>query len=216
MPSGEAESTDSRDEIMAATYRALCRHGFAHLTMQDIADEMDKSRPLLHYHYDTKEELLEAFLDHIIGWIGDRLAESETEHPVERLAEFIDRFVIPANDEHEQFALALLELRLQAVHNDTFREKLTAHFEQNVATVESILEDGVAAGFFADVDTHAVGEAIYTAMVGARTYQMTLDAGDGTQRMANQLWVWCETTLFTPEAQAYLRKSRDRTNTDYP
>lgn len=200
MGSGGDVAADSREEIMGATYRALCKHGFAHLTMQDIADEMGKSRPLLHYHYDTKEELLEAFLDHIIGWIGDRLDESDTNHPVDRLAEFIGRFEIPPDAEEEQFALALLELRLQAVHNDSFRQKLTAHYAENVATIEEIIEDGIEAGIFRrDIDARQVGEAIYTAMVGARMYQMTLDAGDATTRMADQLWQWCRASLFAVE-----------------
>lgn len=200
------EAADSRREIMTATYRALCEHGFANLTMQHIADEMGKSRSLLHYHYDTKEELLESFLDHIIGWIGDRLAESETEHPVERLAEFIDRFVIPADEEDRQFALALLELRLQAVHNRAFHEKLTAHYAENVATCAGIVEDGIEAGVFEPVDADAVGEAVYTAMVGARMYQVTLDAGGASRRMARTLWAWLRAWLFTEAAITALEK----------
>jgi AcrR family transcriptional regulator len=127
---------DTHEEIMGATYRALCKHGYAHLTMQDIADEFDKSRSLLHYHYDTKEELLLAFVDNIVGYIGDRLAESETEEPLERLEEYVDRFVIePGEEDRETFALALLELRVQAVHNEAFRERLATHYETNVQTV---------------------------------------------------------------------------------
>jgi AcrR family transcriptional regulator len=34
---------DTCEAIMSATYRALCAHGYADLTMQDIADETDKS-----------------------------------------------------------------------------------------------------------------------------------------------------------------------------
>ena len=202
METGGENASESRQEIMTATYYALCKHGFAHLGMQDIADEMDKSRPLLHYHYDTKEELLEAFLDHIIGWIGDRLAKSDTEHPVERLAEFIDRFVIPAEEE-QQFALALLELRLQAVHNDVFREKLTAHYAENIATIEEIIDDGIEAGVFYVVDANHMVEAIYTAMVGARTCQTTLGRGDASARMAQQLWCWCDSSLFRDHDREY-------------
>ncbi|MEF8974259.1 MAG: helix-turn-helix domain-containing protein, partial [Haloarcula sp.] len=44
---------DTADDIMDATYRALCTHGYADLTMQDIADESDKSKAALHYHYDS-------------------------------------------------------------------------------------------------------------------------------------------------------------------
>jgi AcrR family transcriptional regulator len=177
--------TETRQAIMGATYRALCEHGYAHLTMQDIADEFDKSRSLLHYHYDTKEDLMLAFLDHLIGWIGDRLAESDTEEPLERLEEYVDRFVV--DDDGGEFALALLELRLQAVHNDAYREKLARHYEENVATVAAILDDGIEAGVFRGVDPEATGEMVYTALEGARMYQVTLGAGDATGRMQSAI-----------------------------
>jgi AcrR family transcriptional regulator len=153
--------------------------------MQDIADEFDKSRSLLHYHYDTKEDLMLAFLDHLIGWIGDRLAESDTEEPLERLEEYVDRFVV--DDDGGEFALALLELRLQAVHNDAYREKLARHYEENVATVAAILDDGIEAGVFRGVDPEATGEMVYTALEGARMYQVTLGAGDATGRMQSAI-----------------------------
>ena len=186
--SPEARTGDTHEAIMGATYRALCKHGYANLTMQDIADELDKSRSLLHYHYDTKEVLLLAFVDHIVGWIGDRLAESDTEAPLERLEEYVDRFVIePGDADRETFALALLELRVQAVHNEAFREKLTAHYERNVETAAEIVADGVEAGVFREVDPDRVGEAIYTSLLGARMYQVTLGAERATLRMRDAL-----------------------------
>lgn len=182
------EQGDTHDAIMGATYHALCKHGYAHLTMQDIADEFDKSRSLLHYHYDTKEELMLAFVDNMVGWIGARLAESETEEPLERLEEFIDRFVIePGEEDRQTFALALLELRVQAVHNEGFREKLATHYDTNIQTVAEIIEDGIEAGVFREVDPDEVGEAVYTALVGARMYQVTLDAEHASRRMRDAL-----------------------------
>lgn len=184
----QAEEEDTHDAIMGATYHALCKHGYADLTMQDIADEFDKSRSLLHYHYDTKDELLLAFLDHLIGWIGDRLAESDTEEPLTRLEEYVDKFVVePGEEDRETFALALLELRVQAAHNDAFREKLAAHYRQNIEAVATIIEDGVEEGAFQAVDPDETGEAIYTALVGARMYQVTLGAEDATRRMRDAL-----------------------------
>jgi len=189
---------DTHEEIMGATYRALCKHGYAHLTMQDIADEFDKSRSLLHYHYDTKEELLLAFVDNIVGYIGDRLAESETEEPLERLEEYVDRFVIePGEEDRETFALALLELRVQAVHNEEFRERLATHYETNVQTVADIVADGVEAGVFREVDPDATGEAIYTALVGARMYQVTLGAEHASRRMRDSLAEFVVDDLLT-------------------
>lgn len=173
---------------MGATYHALCKHGYAHLTMQDIADEFDKSRSLLHYHYDTKEELMLAFVDNTVGWVGARLAESDTEDPLGRLEEYVDGFVIePGEEERETFALALLELRVQAVHNEQFREKLATHYRTNVDTVAEIIADGVDAGVFRPVDAEEVGETIYTALVGARMYQVTLGARHASRRMRDRI-----------------------------
>lgn len=153
MGQAPGEQADTHDAIMRATYRALCKHGYANLTMQDIADELDKSRSLLHYHYDTKEDLLLAFLDNLIGWIGAHLDETDTEEPPERLKEYIDKFVIdPGQSGRETFALALLELRLQAVHNEAFREKLTAHYEENIETVAEIIDDDIETGVFQETD----------------------------------------------------------------
>lgn len=193
----EEEAADTRDEIMGATYRALCKYGYADLTMRDIADEFDKSKSLLHYHYDTKEELLLAFLDHLIGRIGDRLDESETEHPLERLKEFIERFVIDPEADDGSFALALIELRLQAVHNSAFREKLAAHYRGNVETVAAIIEDGIEEQVFRDVDPQETGEMIYTALEGARMHQLTLDANGATRRMQDAIMEFIVSELVT-------------------
>ncbi|CCQ33390.1 TetR family transcriptional regulator protein [Halorhabdus tiamatea SARL4B] len=196
---GDAAS-DTQDAIMGATYRALCEHGYANLTMQDIADEFDKSRSLLHYHYDTKEDLLLAFVEQMVGWIGDRLAETETEDPLPRLEEYVDRFVIePGESDRQTFALAIIELRVQAVHHPQFREKLRSHYERNVETVAEILADGIEAGVFRDVDPERVGEAIYTAMVGARTYQVTLGAEDATRRMRDAIAEFVATDLLVAD-----------------
>lgn len=188
MGSGSDGEDETRQQIMRATYHALCKQGYANLTTQDIADETETSKSLLHYHYDTKEDLLLAFIDSLIGWIGDRLAETETEEPEARLLEFIDRFVINPNEtRRETFAQALLELRLQAVHNPDFRVKLAAHYEGNVATVAGIISDGIEADVFRPVDATVVGEAIYTSMVGARMYQVTLGSDEVTRRMRDTL-----------------------------
>lgn len=198
--SDAGEDTDTRTQIMRATYHGLCTHGYADLTMQDIADELDKSRSLLHYHYDTKDDLMLAFLEHLIGWVGDRLAESDTEHPVARLEEYITKFVIdPDEDRRQSFALALLELRLQAVHNEAFRTRLQKHYQGNIEAVAEIIEDGSEAGVFTSVDPYTTGEAIYTALEGARMYQVTLGADHATQTMRNVLFRYIVTELLTDD-----------------
>lgn len=67
---------ETRAEILEATNRALCEHGYAGLTVQRIADEASVTSAAIHYHFDTKEELLNAFLDDLIGRFESELRVS--------------------------------------------------------------------------------------------------------------------------------------------
>ncbi|MFT4884148.1 MAG: AcrR family transcriptional regulator, partial [Natronomonas sp.] len=116
---------ETRERIMEATYRALCEHGYASLTMQDIADECDCSKSLLHYHFDTKEDLLVALLAYLLERFEERIATDGD--PRDRLVDLIDAFLFGderSREEHRAFHTALLELRAQAPHNDAFRDQL--------------------------------------------------------------------------------------------
>lgn len=182
------DETDSKEEIMKATFDALCKHGYARLTMQDIADEFDKSKSLLHYHYETKDDLLLAFIDWIIGWIDRQLEKADTDDPVKLLETYIDRFVIASDeDRRERFAIALFELRLQAVHNDVFRQKLSNHYEQSIVAGADIIREGIETGKFREVDANITAEAIYSALQGARMQQVMLGSERASQRMGQVL-----------------------------
>lgn len=64
---------DLASEILDATYRALSEHGYANLTLQDIAAEADTSKPSIYYHYDSKDQLYVAVLDEMYEQFTDRV-----------------------------------------------------------------------------------------------------------------------------------------------
>jgi AcrR family transcriptional regulator len=166
------------DEILDGVYGALCTHGYADLTMQDIADECEKSTSLLHYHYDTKAELMIAFLDHIITNYEERLAEETAEPPERRLVTFLARFVFePGDDERQSFHLALLEMRSQGPFDERIRKKLESSDAVLRGTAADILRDGIEAGVFEDVDPDRTAAMLVAALDGARTRQITLGEG---------------------------------------
>ena len=165
---------------------ALADHGL--VAVVEVGDELDKSRSLLHYHYDTREDLLLAFVDNLVGWTDARLDETDTTDPRAQLLEFVDHFTIdPDDDEHRDFVVALFELRMQAVHNEAFREKLARHYCKNVETAASIVAEGVETGVFRPVDPSDTAEAIYNAIEGARFYQVVLGADGAARRMQDAL-----------------------------
>lgn len=166
-------------DIMEATLRAVCRHGYADVTMQDIADEFEKSKSLLHYHYDTKEDLLVAFLEHLVDQYEDNLEELVAGEgaAVDRLKEYIDWFsVAPDETERTSLHLALLEMRSQAQHNPRIREQFRRSDRMARAAFATLIEAGQAEGTFeADADAESLAQLCFVTMDGARARQVTLD-----------------------------------------
>lgn len=115
--------SDSKDEIMDATYRALCEHGYADLSIQNIADEFEKGKSLIYYHYDDKEDLMKAFMDHMKQEIKARQEKVEGKEPIDRLDFMLEMYLGIENDEMWEFQKAFQEFRAQAQHNPEFREK---------------------------------------------------------------------------------------------
>src|SRR5262245_61697378 len=59
----ESKSARTRQRILDAAARALQRRGYASVTLKDIAALAEMQAGSLYYHFDTKEELVEAVLD---------------------------------------------------------------------------------------------------------------------------------------------------------
>src|SRR6056297_3083180 len=143
---------ETSEQMMEATYRALCEHGYADLTMQRIADESSLSKATFHYHFDTKEELLNVFLDYLIDKFEGRLA-CEASDPEERLDTFLDAVFTPAEDD---FPIALMELKAQAPYHDTYRERIAEMDSRMREVVADAVRDGIDAGEFDAADPDEV------------------------------------------------------------
>jgi len=172
-------SADSRERIMQATYCALCRHGYASLTTQDIAEESDLSKAALHYHYDSKADLLRAFLEYLLDSFRDRAtAETAGEGPFERVRTLVGLLFEPpggGNDADAEFRTAVLELKAQAPYEPPVRERLLA-FDGFLRTeiaegLRGAREEGLVR---ADVDPDAVAEFVVTVASGAHTRRVAL------------------------------------------
>ena len=171
-------AAETRERIMDATYRALCEHGCASLTMQDIADECDCSTSLLHYHFDTKAELLVELLAHLLDRFQERVSEADPEDPRDRLVQLVDAFLFGAEDrgieEHRAFHAALLELRAQAPHTEAFRAQLAENDRRVHGTVADVVHRGVEEDCFRQVDPPRTAAHLLAAVQGARIRWVTL------------------------------------------
>ena len=195
MSEGTTERSDTRAAIMEATYRALCEHGYADLTIQAIADEFEKSKSLLYYHYDTKDEILIAFLEYMIEEFAVEETLDSEDAPDEQLSAFIDELV-PASptDAQREFQVALLELRSRALSKDAYREQFTRVDGLVHETLAEILAAGVEDGTFRDIDIEETAALLGAALSGAMLRRATTT--DDVEATRNGLYQLVESTIL--------------------
>ncbi|MEA5389286.1 TetR/AcrR family transcriptional regulator [Haloarculaceae archaeon H-GB11] len=173
--------TETTDEIIAATSRALCEHGYAGLTMQRIAEEASMTSAAIHYHFDTKAELLNTFLDDLIDRFEARLA-CDAENPRERLEMFLDTVFTPSQS-GDDFPVALMEMKGQAPYQDSFRERFRALDEVMQSVVATAVSDGIEAGYFEDADPDEVARHVVTTINGAHVRTVALGENPDATRV---------------------------------
>jgi AcrR family transcriptional regulator len=174
-PFGE-DPNGTREAIMRATYRALCEHGYAALTIADIGTEFDKSVSLVYHHYEGKDDLLVDFLGYMLERFRTEVAIENSEDPREQLrAALVGVRTGPLAADRREFTSALTELRAQAAHDPAFRdqiEKTDAFFHERIA---DIVRAGIEQGVFRDVDPDRVATMMVTTVNGAMLTHVTTD-----------------------------------------
>ncbi|MCU4926528.1 TetR/AcrR family transcriptional regulator [Halobacteria archaeon AArc-dxtr1] len=169
-------SSETVDEIIEATYRALSKHGYPETTIARIAAEFDKSKSLLYYHYDSKDELLEDFFGFLCDRLEEDLADHSDEDPHEQLLALLDRILPSAsNDEQFQFRQAYFEIRAQAPHNRAYQEKISRSDELVLNALTETIERGIESGRYRDVDASQRAELIFSSLMGIIERATTLE-----------------------------------------
>lgn len=168
MPDVTDSAASTQDAIMAATYRALCEHGYAGTSISRIADEFEKSKSLLYYHYEDKDDLLADFLEHLLDRLATDLREDAPTEPRERLFALIEKLA-PADvdDDHMPFFRALLEMRAQVPHQEAYREQFERTDALILSELTETIEAGIESGEFATVDPDRTAEFVLATLYGA-------------------------------------------------
>lgn len=157
----------SNHELMQATARALAAQGFAELTTQRVADEWGKSQPLVHYYYDTKDDLIVGFIDHLRHQSKQNYDAHADDDPVQRVTWLLKRhFIGPHQPQEPDFTRSLLEVQAQASHNERYRAAFEALDGDARDFLRTAIRDGIEAGVFRDVDVDATVTVLLSAVSG--------------------------------------------------
>ena len=171
----------AREEIMEATFRALSEHGYKDLRVRDIGAEMDRSRQLIHYHFDGKYDLLSSFLAYIIDQYEGSVAVDERADPREELDARIDQCLF--GPEFEEFShwdrmKVYHELYAHARNDERHRELFDDHYDRLRESIVRVVERGIDEGVFREVDAELMGQLITDVIHAARGRRMALGHED--------------------------------------
>ena len=191
--------SDTDEEIMQATYRALSEHGYANLTIKRIAAEYGKSTAAIHYHYDTKDDLLAAFLDFLLDQFTDAVHEVETTDPEQRLDLLLDKLLVSPAD-HRTLLVAVLEMRSQAPYKEAFAERFQQNDEYVRYLLRTVIDHGSGKGVFReDADAEHAACALMTIVDGGRTRAVVLDDTDALTTARETAAEYVEAVLVADE-----------------
>ncbi|WP_049922141.1 TetR/AcrR family transcriptional regulator [Halopiger djelfimassiliensis] len=176
---------------MDATYAALCKHGYASLRMQDIADESSKSKAALHYHYESKQDLLYSLLDYLTASFAERIETLEGETPIEQLLSLIETYLGPEEEDSRlEFRTALLEIKAQGPYDERFRTELAAFDRLLHDRFRSLLEAGQDRGLVREgIDPDETADFLVTVLNGAQARHVAVDHSTDRTRAALESYV---------------------------
>ena len=186
----------TREAIMEATYRALCKHGYADLTIQRIGDEFPKSKSLLYHHYDSKDALLLDFLAFMLEHFETSVPREDYPDAAAQL-QAVFNHVLPdeLDEDRREFTSAMVELRAQAAHDPEYREHFTRSTRFFHDRFMTIIEDGIEAGIFREVDSDRVAALFLATIDGARFQRVTTNGDAGIPAVRAELQNYVETRL---------------------
>lgn len=178
-PSNRAER---RHELAVAFGRLLAERGYAGATIAELARASGLRQGLVHYHFESKQEILLALLEHLARGLEARVAARTTPRssPREALLAYIDAHVALGDDADPTAVAAWVTLGVEAVRQPEVREAYARAVDAELSRLEALVAavlaerdpraestDRASEPAPPDVDARALAAGIYATIQGA-------------------------------------------------
>ncbi|GHO94284.1 TetR family transcriptional regulator [Reticulibacter mediterranei] len=134
-----------RNEILAVAQRLIYTKGYEQMTIQDILNELQMSKGAFYHYFDSKQELLEALIEHMLEEV-ERIITSITNDPELSAPTKLQRIMVTLNrwkfaQKTFQFALlrvwynddnAIVRLKMRAMMLKQITPLLTPVIHQGI------------------------------------------------------------------------------------
>lgn len=131
---------DRRAQILDAARAVLGRQGYAATSTKDIAREAGVAPGLLHYYFDSKEEILIEVVEGLVREIAasHREAVQSVDDPLEAVANAMD--FAAARCTGPGFCRLLLDAYSLALSNESVRARLQPLLDETISSTEETAE----------------------------------------------------------------------------
>lgn len=164
-----------RRQIVDAARTATLRLGLHDVRVSDVAAELGVSTGLIHYHFDTKDELIEEMLRQTASEevAAVRTSVAALDDPTDRLAEAVERY-LPSSRRDPSW-LMWIDVWGEALRDDKLRHVSEELDQAWVDLLTEVVADGVDRGVFTSDDPMASAWRI-CAMLDGLGLQVVLHA----------------------------------------
>jgi AcrR family transcriptional regulator len=191
----------ARERILAAAVERIARHGIDEVRIARIAMDAGVSSSLVHYHFETRDALLEQALEYSYELAGDvRLGPEGDAHNLDavgRLAAMIDQF-LPYPGILERDWILWVELWLRAVRHPEMRPTAARLYARMRDWFSEAIRAGIERGeLTAELDPDRLADRIVALSDG---YGVRVLFGDmEVEHARRELWTALRFELGLPD-----------------
>ena len=166
---------------MDSTYKALCRHGYADLTIEKIAEESEKGKSNIYYHFDDKKALILDFLDYMKDNLEEEFESLDSGRPEENFDELLEMMLGVEDKEMWDFHRALMEIQGRAQYDKEFEKKFRELDEIVLSQFTEVLKD-------LEVERpEQRAEIIVSTVQGALSRKLTVENSEGLEKIKEEI-----------------------------
>jgi TetR/AcrR family transcriptional regulator, transcriptional repressor for nem operon len=159
---------DTRQKILNSAQNLIQTRSFHGFSFQDVADEVGIRKASLYHHFDSKDAVAIAVLEHATEWVRAQMNKQEGREPAERLEGYLDMFRTIHGKGERMCAGGAFGAVLGAI-SPRVQVALHRYGQMHFDWVKDVVRDGVDRGQFhiGDQRPHDVARQILANVQGA-------------------------------------------------
>jgi AcrR family transcriptional regulator len=196
-------AAQGRERLLDAAVRLIAREGIDNVRIARIAAEAGVSAGLVHYHFDSRDALLEEAIEHSYERAGDmRLAAlDDGANAAQRLRAMIDQ-CLPSDRPLREDWVLWVELWLRGARDPALRPVAARLYARLHAWFAEALAEGIAAGELRACDVDRMSDRLLALIDGYGIRVLTEDPQMPLDRARGEVWDSVAGELGLPAATA--------------